>query len=549
MDGAATSAAVSLSGVTKDFRGNVVLKNVDFDLRAGEVHALAGANGSGKSTLMKIVYGVHRPSGGVMMVNGSPVVLRSPRHALRMGIAAVPQELPLFPGMSVAENIVFGDFPRRAGLIRWRQLRRRASEVLAQVDPGGRIDPATLVGSLGLPGQQLVSIARALAQGATVLVFDEPTSALDSEATDQLFEVIRRLRSEQRAIAFISQRLDDIFAIAEHVSVIRDGEIVARLAVGEATTDGIAELIAGQGRLALRPPAPRGRPISAVGACSAPQPTAKAGTPVATVSPPVLTVEGLTISSRIRDVTMSVAEGEILGLTGLSGCGIDEVLQALFGRRRLLAGSVRMLGKDMTRWPTSRRVDAGVAYVSGDRRHEGLVRTQTVAFNMTLALNRHMGLAPVSHRRQQRQVEEVIAKLKVRPPDPAALISTLSGGNEQKVVVGRWLLAGAAFWILNDPTRGVDVHARHDIHHLIREQVAAGGAAIITSSDILELFEICDRIIVFSRGVMVAELDPAEASEHQVLALAGKTLPAEPCIPTRCATDRCASPAMEHAAQ
>lgn len=500
---------VELAGVTKEFRGNAVLHRVDFDLRAGEVHALVGANGSGKSTLMKIVYGVHRPSDGTMAVRGAAVRLRNPGHALRLGIAAVPQELPLVGAISVAENVFFGNLPRRRGVVNWRELRRRAAQVLVQVDTAQRIDPAQPVQTLDLAAQQLVSIARALGQGANILVFDEPTSSLDADAARHLFEVIHRLRTEGRAIAFISQRLDDIFAVAGRVSVLRDGAIVAELPIAEATTDGIAELMVGHAPVAV-PRRPNGSSSGA--GC-------------------VLEVDRVAVGRRVRSLSLSVSSGEVLGLAGLPGSGPDELLPALFGRNKLASGSVKILGTDMTKWPPRRRVSSGVAYVSGDRRGEGLVRSQTVAFNLTLVLNHRARLSWLSHRRQRRRIDEVTTELRITPPSPDAVVATLSGGNQQKVVVGRWLLAGARFWILNDPTRGVDIHARSDIHRLIRQQVAAGGGALMTSSDIRELLEVCDRVVVMSRGAVVAELDPAHATEHQVLALAGgAVLPAQATV-------------------
>lgn len=495
-------AAVSLRGVAKEYRGIPVLREVDFDLHDGEVHALVGANGSGKSTLMKIVYGAHRPSDGTMEVRGTSVRLRNPGHALRMGIAAVPQELPLVAGLSVAENIFFGALPRRSGIVNWRELRRRAADVLGQVDTDRRIDPLAPVGTLDLASQQLVSIARALAQGANILVFDEPTSSLDADAAQHLFDVIRRLRGEGRAVAFISQRLDDIFAVADRVSVLRDGAIVARLATGDTSADGIAELMAGhEAAVVASRPRPGGRIVAEVA--------------------------NLGAGRTLRNLSFSVREGEVLGLAGLPGSGAEDILPTLFGRRTAITGAVRVFDREVTRWPLRRRVRAGIAYVSGDRRGEGLVRSQTVAFNLTLVLNNRARLAPVSHRRQLLMAEEVMAKLKIRPANPGATVAMLSGGNQQKVVVGRWLLAGARLWLLNDPTRGVDIHARNDIHGLIRDQVADGGGAVMTSSDVRELLEVCDRILVLSRGRVVAEIDPETSTEHQVLALAGGAVPGE----------------------
>ena len=489
---------LSLAGITKEFRRQRVLHGVDFELRCGEVHALAGSNGSGKSTLMKVVYGAHQPSQGTMAVRGATVRFRSPVHALRAGIAAVPQELPLFSRLSVAENIFFGDLPRRRGVVRWREVHRRSMDALAQVDAEHRIDPAQEVWQLDLAAQQLVSIARALAHGADIIVFDEPTSFLGTVDTERLFAAIAGLRSEGRAVGFISQRLDDILAVADRVSVLRDGRMVGELAIGDTTTDGIAELMAGHSKTARRPrsAAPPGRKV--------------------------LEVDRLSAGRRLRGLTFSVGAGEVVGLAGLPGSGAEDVFPALLGRRATTGGSVRIRGRDVTHSSLRRRIRAGVAYVSGDRRSEGLVRAQTVAFNLALVLNNRVRLVPISHRRQGRKVEEVISKLRIHPADPAALVATLSGGNQQKVVVGRWLLVEPHLWLLNDPTRGVDVHSREEIHALVREQVSTGeSSALMTSSDTRELLEVCDRLLVLDHGEIVAELDPAETTEHKVLALAG----------------------------
>ncbi len=493
---------LSLAGITKEFRGQRVLHGVDFELCCGEVHALAGSNGSGKSTLMKVVYGAHQPSHGTMAVRGSNVRFRSPAHALRAGIAAVPQELPLVLRLSVAENIFFGDLPRKRGVVRWRHVRRRAMDVLDQVDAEHRIDPAQEVWQLDLAAQQLVSIARALAHGADIIVFDEPTSSLGAVDTERLFAVISRLRAEGRAVGFISQRLDDILAVADRVSVLRDGRMVGELAVGDTTTDGIAALMVGH---------------ATTGVASKRAPSAPTK---------VLEVDRIAIGHRLRGLTFSVGSGEVVGLTGLPGSGSDDIFPALLGRRPTTGGSVRIRGRNMTHSSLRRRIRAGVAYVSGDRRRDGLVRTQTVGFNLTLVLNNRIRLVPISHLRQRRKVEQVISRLQIHPPDPTAPVATLSGGNQQKVVVGRWLLVDPRLWLLNDPTRGVDVHSRAEIHALIREQVSnAESCALMTSSDTRELLEVCDRLLVLDHGRIVAELDPAETTEHQVLALAGGARP------------------------
>jgi len=494
------SPAVSLTGIVKEFRGVRVLHGVDFALRHGEVHALAGSNGSGKSTLMKVIYGAHRPTQGTMSVRDNKVLFKSPGDALRMGIAAVPQELPLIGGLTVAENILFGSLPRRWGLVHWRELQRRAGEVLLQVDPERHVDPNQQVWQLDLAGQQLVSIARALAHGANILVFDEPTSTLDAVETERLFAVISRLRSEGRAIGFISQRLDDIMTVADRVSVLRDGAMVGTLEVADATTDRLAALMVGHTT------------------------TKTVSVSTKLLDRNVLEFDRVGIGHRLRDLTFSVGAGEVVGLVGLPGSGAEDVLPAVLGRSPIHEGSLNICGCNMTHSSLLQRIRAGVAYVSGDRRNEGLVRTQTVGFNLTLVMNNGFRLLPISPLRQAKRVESVIARMRIHPSDPTALVATLSGGNQQKVVVGRWLIVEPSLWLLNDPTRGVDVHSRSEIHALIREQVSTGEAsALMTSSDTRELLEICDRIVVISRGVIVAELDPVNSTEAQVLSLAGGT--------------------------
>lgn len=491
---------MQLVGIDKEFAGVSVLQGVNFDLDEGEVHALVGANGSGKSTLMKIVYGVHRPTRGTLSVNGATRLLRHPREALRLGIAAVPQELPLLPHLSVAENICFGDLTCRAGVVRWRELDRRAEAVLRQVDEEGEIRPRQLVGSLSLASRQLVSIARALAQGARVFIFDEPTSSLGPAAVRRLYDVIDRLRGDGCAVAFISQRLDDIVALADRVTVLRDGCVAGSLCRAQVNPTVVAALMADP----FAVPAPS--PISSIIGHNEDQ---------------VLSVEELTVGRSVHGVTFAVHEGEILGIAGLAGAGASELLRSLFGAQPSLGGATKLFQHDITTWPLRRRVRAGIGYFSGNRQSEGLVLEQTVELNLTLALNGRARLRPLPWREQRRKVVEVIEQLRVRPSDPKVLAGSLSGGNQQKVVMGRWLLTGTRLWLLDDPTRGVDVHARGEIHALIRREVAKGGGALITSSDFQELLEVCDRLLVMSRGELVGVVDPATTSEKEVLAMAG----------------------------
>lgn len=495
---------VRLEGIDKEFAGVSVLQGVDLDLREGEVHAVVGANGSGKSTLMKIVYGVHQPTRGTLSINGEKLRLRHPKEALRRGIAAVPQELPLVPYLSVAENICFGDLTCRFGVVRWRELDRRALAVLRQVGADAEIDPRQLVCSLGLANRQLVSIARALAQGARVLIFDEPTSCLGPAAVLRLHDVIDRLRSEGCAIAFISQRLDDIVALADQVTVLRDGRVAGRLTRQDVSPSVVTNLMADPG------------------GATAPKSVVR---DIGNRERAVLSVERLTVPGAVHGVSLSVQRGEVIGVAGLAGSGTSELIRALFGAVAHCRGTVQLFHHDVARWPIGRRVRAGMGYISGNRQSEGLVLGQTVELNLTLALNRRARLWKLPYRQQRRRVAAVMDQLRIRPRDPKALIGSLSGGNQQKVVVGRWLLAGTKLWLLDDPTRGVDVHARAEIHALIRDQITEGGGALVTSSDIRELLEFCDRVLVLSRGSIVADVDPATTGEDEVIAMAGGSTP------------------------
>lgn len=489
---------VSLKGIVKVFSGNEVLRGVDFDLRPGEVHALAGANGSGKSTLMKIIYGVHQPTSGQLRLDGRTTRLPSPRHALGLGIAAVPQELPLVGSLTVAENVVFGDLPRRAGLVNWAAVRRRAAAALGQIDVEDRIDLQRPVGTLDLASQQLVSIARTLAHGASILIFDEPTSSLDASAAQRLFATIRSLRDDGCSIGFISQRLDDIFAVADRVAVLRDGAMVADLPLREITRDRVAELMAGH---AITPAVPH-----------------RSGDR----EPGFLVVEDLSAGRVANEVSFTVAAGEVVGLAGLPGSGTDDVLRAVAGLLPVTSGRISLGGREIHRLSLPRRVANGMAYVSGDRKAEGLAAAQTVEMNLTMGIHRGARLRPRRPARERQEVGDLIGRLRLLPPDPSAVVGTLSGGNQQKVVIGRWLLTAPRLWLLNDPTRGVDIHARNDIHALIRAQIERTGSAAVlfTSSDLQELLEFCDRILVVRRGRIVAEVDPTASAEHDLLVLA-----------------------------
>lgn len=487
---------LSLTKVSKEFAGNRVLRDVDFALNTGEVHALVGSNGSGKSTLLKMAYGVHQPSSGEIRVRGHIVKFKNPAHAIKYGIAAVPQELPLVRSLSVAENIFFGNLPCKNKIVSWNALYDSAEEVLRRVDPSGHINPKDPLGKLDLAGQQLVSIAKALAQGAEILLFDEPTSSLHAKATENLFKIIELLKTDNKSIAFISQRLDDIFAVADRITVLRDGGVVGKFSRSNLTPDELVKLMAGHA------------------------PSRQQSGECLRQEQALLKVQNLTIGEKLKSLDFTLHPGEILGIVGLPGSGAETILPAIFGKLPISSGTIIVNGKESSSCSMRRRIKSKFAYVSGDRVREGLVRTQSVEFNLLLAKNNNLGLTPIAKRIQYPEVCQIIKELNINPPDPKAIVGNLSGGNQQKVVIGRWLIAGTSIWLLDDPTRGVDVHARYDIHNIVRTRVTAGGAAIMTSSDLQEMIEMCDRLIVIYRGKKIAEINQASANEHSVLALA-----------------------------
>lgn len=490
--------AVQVQAVTKEFAGTPVLVEVDFDLHYGEVHALVGLNGSGKSTLMKVVYGEHQPTRGRLLIRGEERRLHHPVDALRCGIAAVPQESPVIPALSVAENVCFGRLPRRGPMVDWPAVRAKAEQVLRLLEGAALVDVTSPVGSLDLATQQLVAIARALARGADILILDEPTSSLPHEATERLQRAVRRLRDEGQAVAFISQRLDDVFSVADRVSVLRDGAIVGTWRPADIDPEELTQLMSGD--------------------------TAPSGPPTATVPrqqhAPLLDVRGLSCPRGVDDLDFAVHPGEIVGLVGLAGGGGSEALRALYGLRPVTGGQVRLGERNVAGASVAGHRACGFAFISGDRRHEGIVPAQSVAFNIAFATIRRPSLRPRRRTADRAVAEPIIAQLGIRPADPTMPAGLLSGGNQQKVLVGRWLAAQPTVWLLDDPTRGVDVHARRDIHQALRASLGEDACAVFVSSEISEFLEVCDRLVVLSKGRKVAELSVADTDEAELLALA-----------------------------
>ncbi|MGW1682147.1 sugar ABC transporter ATP-binding protein [Saccharopolyspora sp. NPDC002376] len=483
-----------VSDVVKVFPGVRALDGVDLRVRAGEVHCLLGQNGAGKSTLIKVLSGAHAPDSGSISWRGAHISLGSPAAALRRGIAAMYQELDLVPGLSVAENIFLGHEPAAAGFSRRGTARRAAAELMARLGHP-EIDPDTQVGELSAAARQLVSMARALGHQAKLIIMDEPTAALSAGEVDNLFRVMDELTADGVAVVYISHRMAEIRRIADRVTVLKDGRTVAvGLPVSETPTSELVALMTGG-------EAPTVENVSS-----------------AATDRPVLEVQGLRRRGEFDDVSFTVHAGEIVGLAGLVGCGRSEVLETVFGARAPDSGEVRVGGRRVRAGSIGAAVSAGIGLTPEERKSQALLPQMRVAENVTLAsLARHSRLGFTRRGAELASTRDVANRLQLRPPDPERPISALSGGNQQKVVISRWVLRGCRVLLLDEPTRGVDVGARAEIYALMRQLAEDGLAIVVVSSDIPEVLALSDRVLVLRDGVVVHTAAAGELTESDVL--------------------------------
>ena len=494
----AAGVAVETRGISKSFNGVPVLQDVDLDVRVGEVHALAGGNGAGKSTLMKIIQGVHQPDSGEILVGGEPVRIASIQDAKAAGIGMVFQEFSLVPSLSVAQNIFLNAEPlNRAGLIDERAARTRAREVLAEM--GVDLDPRAQVGRLGTAYWQLTEIAKALAQNARILIMDEPTASLAKHETEALFALIERLKARGIAIVYISHRMDEIYRVADRITVLRDGRKLFTAPLTDVTPEQIVEGIAGrriEGALAYRE-----RPGSGDGDV-------------------LLDVRHVSAGPRVRDISFTIRSGEIVGLAGLMGSGRTELARVLFGIDRIRDGEVRVRGKKVTLSSAQDAIDAGIALIPEDRREQGLVLDHSVRENLLLPLLGTIRRGPFLDLRAGRALAaSLIDRFAVKVANPARPVSLLSGGNQQKVVLAKWLGTEPAVLILDEPTAGVDIGTKSEILDRIRGLADAGRAVLIISSEYPELLAVSDRVLILRDGQIVDDLPRAAIASEESLQL------------------------------
>ena len=497
-------AAVQAFGITKGFGGIRALEGVDFEAHYAKVNVLLGENGAGKSTLMKILAGEITPDAGRILRDGVEVRFHSPRDAQAHGVALIHQELSVFPTMTVADNLFAGNERRRAGLVDARRQNEVASRILARL--GQRIDPRALVSSLAVGQQQLVEIAKALSQDSRVLIMDEPTSALSNAEVDALFGVIRDLVATGVAIIYISHRMDEIFRIGDILTVFRDGRTVASAPAAEVDMGWIhARMLGSRQRAALETVQPNRKHA----------PRAEAGS--------ALEVEGLSVADGkadrlcLDDVSFTLKRGEVLGVFGLLGAGKTELAEAIAGHRADYRGTVRLGGRVLSGGVPA-RLRAGIAMVPEDRGRDAVVRTTTVADNMLLSSFGAVARSGmVDHGRVAATVSRMVASLGIRVGSSEQLLTSLSGGNQQKTIIARALLTKPNVLILDEPTRGIDVGAKAEVYSIMRELADQGLAVLFASSELPELMGVTNRILVLSRGRVYGTFDTHAVSENEIL--------------------------------
>lgn len=489
---------LEVHSLTRRFPGVLALNQVDFDVRAGEVHALVGENGAGKSTMINILAGVLQPSGGKVILDGNPIVFHNPADAQSAGISVIFQEFNLLPHLSVAENIFINREPTKRGMIDWDNMNRRAAETLKRLEID--IDPRAPVSSLAVAQQQLVEIARALAFDARVIVMDEPTAALSEREVDSLLEIVRSLAKNNVGVIYVSHKLEEVFSVADRITILRDGShILTDIA---ANLDEEKVIYAMVGRALVH------------GNC-----------PGRTPGEIVLTVKNLSVEGAVRNVSLELRAGEVLGLAGLMGSGANEVVEALFGLRKAQADEITVRGNALAIDNPRSAIQSQLGYVPNDRKKAGLLPDLSVQQNTSIGiLERLRQFFWIDAKREERAAETYRSKLNIRCSSLGQRISNLSGGNQQKVMLARALAEDCNVLLLAEPTRGVDVGAKAEIYSLIDSLVESGMAVLLQSSELPEIIRLANRVMVFSSGQPRGELNGEEVTQEAVMALATRSV-------------------------
>ncbi len=488
------SELARLKAITKSFGGVHALKGVDFDVQSGEVHSLLGENGAGKSTLMRVLGGELQPSSGEVTIAGQHVDFRDPRMARAHGIAVIHQELALAPDLSVAENIFLGELP---GVFAGPGLKKKAGELIRRL--GFDIDPGVRVGTLAVAHQQVVEIAKALSREVKIIIFDEPTAVLSAQDAERLHKVIADLRAHNVGVVYISHRLEEVMRISDRMTVMKDGQLVGTVAAGDVTIEDIIRMMVG-------------RPLSAM----FPEKGARK------IGEEVVSVSGLNAGRKVRNVSLSVRAGEIVGLGGLVGSGRTEVARLIFGADKPDSGSIKLRGQVVKFRSPRNAVAAGIGLVPEDRKHQGVILDKPIRVNATMARMSSITTLFGFLRQglERRTVTDLGKSLRLKASSVDAPVSSLSGGNQQKVVLAKWFHANGDVIILDEPTRGVDVGAKTEIYALVNQLAEAGKAVLVISSEHQELFGLCDRVLVMREGEIRGELKPDNYSEENLLSLA-----------------------------
>lgn len=491
----ATQPILRFQGTSKFFAGVTALRNVSFDIRTGHCHALVGENGAGKSTLGKIIAGIHAPSEGVMHLDGRPVQFASPLDAVKAGIGMVHQELCFCPNLSVAENLCLGDLPTRFGLVNRREMRSRARAMLAEI--GADLDVDQPIASLSTGQEQMVQIAGAVGTGARIIVMDEPTSSLALAEAERLFELIDRLKARDVTLIYVSHRLEEVFRLCDRVTVLRDGQHIETADVSEMTVDKIVQRMIGRpveqyfpAHLDSKPRAER------------------------------LRLESLSSPGRFENVNLNVRAGEVVGLAGLVGAGRSEIAQAVFGLDPKATGRIFIDGRPVHIGSPRQAMALGVGFLPEDRKTQGLVLSMGGRANLSLPILNRLSIAGfVRSGREKALTRRYFDRLRVRTPHMDAPVWSLSGGNQQKIAMAKWLASECGILLLDEPTRGVDVGAKAEIHALIDDLAREGAAILLISSELPEVLNLSTRIIVLREGRQMGELSRAEASQESLMRL------------------------------